>query len=163
MVFLLAQLEAQNAAEQWFTWVSLIMVIGAVAVLLVVVVGVARRWKHRQLEAIEQDRAKRRAGQSAERVDAWQASSERYIDRDKLSPDEERYRRNDDAPGDAEDSFGSSDDANETPISQDDRDPFDLFADKPYQEADDDDDDDEDWDDDDWDEEDDDDDEADKR
>jgi len=141
MIWLLAQLEHENSAGQWFKWVSLIMLIGAVAVLFVVMVGVARRWKRRQLKAIEQDRAQRRAGQSADRVDAWQASSERYVDHDKLTEDDELFSRDDDP-------------SNTGPADEDeDRDPFGLFSDKPYQEADDDDDDgfdeDEDWDEDD--------------
>lgn len=155
---LLAQLDPDSAAAQWFWWVSWIMVIGAVAVLLVVVVGVGRRWKRRQLETIEEERQARRTGRASERVDAWAASSERYVDHDKL-PDEDAYKHeNEPAYEDDDDeelipgSVAGEDDEPQDPDDED-RDPFGLFTDKPYQDAEDEDDFDE-GEDDDWDEED---------
>ncbi|MFK7790429.1 MAG: hypothetical protein AB8C95_13165 [Phycisphaeraceae bacterium] len=150
MIDLLAQIKQEEIASLWFKWVSLIMLIGAVAILFVVMVGVARRWKRRQLQAIEEDRAERRAGKSAERVDAWQASAERYVDRDKLSEDD-LFKRDEEAGSNDDDSgYAPPSDDGYTDTPEDDRDPFGLFDDKPFQEADDDDDreedDDEDWD-----------------
>ena len=154
MIWLLAQLERENSAGQWFTWVSTIMLIGAVVVLIPVLAGVARRWKQRQLKAIEQDREQRRAGQSVDRVDAWQASAERYVDHDKLTEDDELFSRDDESEyGDDEDGYRppGNPDGMGSPEENEDRDPFGLFSDKPYQEADDEDgfDEDEDWDEDD--------------
>lgn len=160
MLTLLAQLDPESAAAQWFWWVSLIMVIGAVAVLVVVVVGVGRRWKRRQLNAIDEDRESRRAGRSSGRVDAWAASSDRYVDHDKLPDEPQGFDHDSEGDDDDEPIHGSAagePDPMQEPDDED-RDPFGLFSDKPYQDPDDEDDDafDEDEDDDgDWDEEDD--------
>ena len=151
---LLAQSEPDNTAAQWYLWVSIIMLIGALVVLIPVVAGVGRRWKRRQLKAIEEDRDARRAGKTGERLDAWSASAERYVDHDKLPAEDELFEHSgddheedvdhDDPPGDM-DEGGSPED--------DERDPFGLFEDKPYRDADDEDDeddfdgdDDDDWD-----------------
>ncbi|MBX2852165.1 MAG: hypothetical protein KTR15_10505 [Phycisphaeraceae bacterium] len=138
MHWLLAQLEPGSSAGKWFMLVSTIMVIGAVSVLFVVVVGVGRRWKRRQLKAIEQDRAERRAGKPAERVDAWQASAERYVDHDKLPAEEDLFERGG-AQGDDEDEPPSEEGEPGSP-EEDDRDPYGLFEDKPYRDAEDEDD-----------------------
>ena len=154
VLWTLAQLDPESAAAKWFWGVSSIMVIGAIAVLIIVAVGVGRRWKRRQLQAIEQDKAQRRAHKTGERVDAWAASSDRYIDHDKFVEEDEdetfehRNDSDDDDPDDAPPLSGDEDD---------DPDPFGLFHDKPYQESEDSDDDefdddDDDVDADDWDE-----------
>jgi len=146
--------ETDRTAAQWYLGVSLILVIGAIAIVLIVALAVGRRWARRQHQSIEQDRQARRAAQSAERVDAWRAGSQRYVDQDKL-PDEgpgdtESGYAGPDAPDDASAPGGwDPDDApagydpgrDDEPLfhdDQDDRAPFGLFKDKPYQEPDDD-------------------------
>lgn len=155
MLRLLAQLEPDNTAAQWYLWVSLIMLIGALVVLIPVVAGVGRRWKRRQLKAIEEDRAARRAGKTGERTDAWSASADRYVDHDKLPPEDELFDHGSDE--DADDLDVENDDDDDDPPSdadeggspdEDERDPFGLFEDKPYRDTEDDDEDDFDEDDD---------------
>lgn len=157
MSWTLAQLDSESTAAQWFSLVAWIMIIGAVAVLFIVMVGVGRRWKRRQLNAIDEQREARRAsraGHSGDRVDAWAASSERYVDHDKLSADDEDFDHTSDRePEDDDEQIPGSTAENEADPAQDpdqeERDPYGLFSDKPFQEADDedeDDDDDEDWD-----------------
>ena len=152
----LAEINPDSLAGQWLMWISGIMLLGALTILVIVVMGVGRRWKRRQLKAIEEDRAARRAGQSAGRVDAWQASAERYIDHDKLPADDERFERDPGAPHEHDDDEPPPGEADEAdPPNEDERDPFGLFKDKPYRDPEDEDDfDEEDEDEDeDWDEE----------
>lgn len=145
MLWTLAQLDPQSSAAQWFWWVSWIMIIGAVAVLVIVGVGVGRRWKRRQLKAIDEDRQARRAGRSSGRVDAWAASSDRYVDHDKLPDEQEDFDRDDEREPEDDDgpihgsAAGEADPTQEG--DEEDRDPFGLFSDKPYQDPDDEDDD----------------------
>jgi outer membrane murein-binding lipoprotein Lpp len=147
MHWLLAQLESENSAREWFLWISMIMLIGALVVLVPVVAGVVRRWKQRQLNAIEEDRAERRAGKADQRVDAWAASAERYIDHDKLPAEDDLFER-DGAQGDDEADPPVQESEPGSP-EEDDRDPYGLFDDKPYRDAEDEDEygeDDDDWD-----------------
>lgn len=141
MIWLLAQLDLDEALAKGWWNLSMIVLIMLLTIILFLVMFLLRRWKHRQLKTIEQSRAERRAVKSADRVDAWQASAERYVDHDKLTEDDELFSRDDEAE------YGD-DEGDDGPSSDEDRDPFGLFADKPYQEADDDDDfdEDEDWD-----------------
>jgi len=159
VIWLLAQLDPQDKeaalAKGWWN-LSMILLVGTLAVLLLITMFLLRRWKRNQLKAIEADRAKRRAGKSPERMDAWSASAERYVDHDKLPADEDEPFGHDDdpEPGDDEDEGDSYPGDDDTPPDpeEDDRDPFGLFSDKPYQDPEDDDD--EEDDEDDWDEED---------
>ncbi len=160
MIWLLAELDRDEALAKGWWNLSMIVLVTLLTVMFFVVMFLLRRWKQRQLKAIDEDRAARRAGQSADRVDAWQASSERYVDHDKLTEEDELFRRDeeeelDDEEPDDDDDLGPS--ANPGGMGshdeEEDRDPFGLFSDKPYQEADDDDEDfdedeedDEDWD-----------------
>jgi len=158
VIWLLAQLEEVNreAALKKGWWnLSFILLVGSIAVLFLIAMILLRRWKHKQITEIEQDRAERRAGKTGERVDAWAASAQRYVDHDKLLPDDDLFERDRD-PDDEDDGYPGDDDTPQPP-EEEDRDPFGLFSDKPFQESDDDDDDydgDEDDDEDDWDEED---------
>eukprot|EP00752_Nemacystus_decipiens_P014034 g12470.t1 len=137
------------------------MIIGAMSVLVIVVMGVGRRWKRRQLNAIDEDRHARRAGRATGRVDAWAASSERYVDHDKLSNDDAFKHENDPAHSDnAEEDEVVPDNLAGEPgdgprPEEEDNDPYGLFSDTPYQDPDDDEDDLNDEDDDDWEEDDD--------
>lgn len=149
MLWILAQLDRDEAlAKVWWN-LSMIVFVVLLTVLFFTAMFMLRRWKQRQIKAIEQDRAKRRAGKTAERVDAWQASSERYVDHDKLQPDDDLFKRSvgDDAPIQNE----ADEDESMRDAEEEDRDPFGLFADKPFQEAEDDDEQDDDLDED-WDE-----------
>ena len=139
MYRLIAQLAPDSSAGKWFMLVSTIMVIGAVAVLFVVAMGLIRRWKRRQLKAIDQDRAERRASKSAKRVDAWQASAERYVDHDKLPAEEDRLERREEQQDEPTD----PPDEENRPGEEEERDPYGLFDDKPYRDPEDEDD--EDW------------------
>lgn len=156
MIWLLAQLEEVNreAALKKGWWnLSFILLVGSIAVLFLIAMILLRRWKHKQIAEIEQDRAERRAGKTGERVDAWAASAQRYVDHDKLSPDDDLFERDDDRDTDDEDDgYPGDDDSSQSP--EEDRDPFGLFSDKPFQETDDDDDYDDGDDDGDWDDED---------
>lgn len=143
-MWILAQLDREEALTKGYWNLAMIALIGLITVIFFVAVFALRRWKRRQLKDIDQDRATRRAGQSAGRVDAWQASAERYVDHDKLTADDDRFERDpdEDAP------LGEGD---ETDPPEEERDPFGLFKDKPYQDPEDEDDfdgedEDEDWD-----------------
>ena len=148
--------ETDRIAAKWYEGVVLILLVGAGAVLLIICIGMVRRWSRRQRDAIEQDIQIRRESRSSGRVDAWQAGSDRYVDQDKLS-DDVPY----DSEHDGEDLYDDEDDEDEgaqgpgyagsgeddEPTFQDEReerDPYDLFKDKPFQEADDEDDEDDD-------------------
>ncbi|MEO0474385.1 MAG: hypothetical protein AAF085_00250 [Planctomycetota bacterium] len=151
MIWTLAQIDPDSQAGQWLMLISGIMLLGALAILVLVLMGVGRRWKRRQLKAIDEDRAARRAGQSAGRVDAWQASAERYVDHDKLPAEDEQLERNEGLPPDYEDTSSDDDADGIRSPDEEDRDPYGLFEDKPYQDSDDEDDVDEEEDeDDDW-------------
>lgn len=156
----LAQNDAKQSAAEWTFGVTLIMVIGAVAVLLLVLLAMSRRWAARQHKAIEEEKQRRRSSRSAGRVDAWRAGSDRYVDRDKL-PDELAdgevpFDAGPDGPAGGVDADppdnhrGPGRGEADEPLYQDqwderdDRDPYGLFEDKPYQEPDDDEDEDED-------------------
>jgi len=139
---LLAESEIDLTAAKWYWSVTLIMVIGAAAVFLIVVLAVSRRWARRQHTAIEKDKAARREMRSSERVDTWRASADRYVDRDKLP---------DPMPGEASEAGDLPEDDELDPPDhgpesyqdkEEDRDPYGLFESMPFEESDDDDDDD---------------------
>lgn len=141
-MWLLSQLDHEEALVQGYWHLLLIGLVGFLAVMLLVLMFLGRRWKRRQLLAIERDRAARRAAHAAERVDAWQASSDRYIDHDKLPPD--ALGPGDDALDDEdedepEDDLREPDDTDDTDDPE--QDPYDLFTDQPYRDTDDEDDD----------------------
>ena len=149
MMWILAQFDREEALTKGYWNLAMIALIGLIAVIFLVAVFALRRWKHRQLKAIDQDRAARRAGQSAGRVDAWQASAERYVDHDKLTSDD-LFERD---PDEHDDDDSPPGEGNETdPQDEEEHDPFDLFKDKPYQDSEDEDDLDEEDEDEDWDE-----------
>ena len=130
MPWLLAQLERDEALARGYWNLSMIALVGLLGVVFFLAMFMIRRWKRRQLKAIEKERAQRRASKTGERVDAWAASAERYVDHDKLPAEEDRLERD-----------GSQDDDEaDPPDDEDDRDPYGLFDDKPYRDAEDDDD-----------------------
>lgn len=132
-----AQLDRDEALTKGYWNLAMIALVGLFAVIFLVALFTLRRWKRRQLQAIETDRSERRAGKSKGRVDAWQASSERYVDHDKLAEEDEdgAFERNAKPGGmDQQD----NDDAAQDP--DDEWDPYGLFSDKPYQDPDDEDD-----------------------
>ena len=116
--------------------VVMIMVLGVLAVLLIVVLAVGRRWRSRQQAAIDSDRAERRQMQSAGRVDAWKEGAERYVDVDKLpeAPPEDFAEHGPDDDGPEHEGPPGGEDAEEFEEEQD---PYGLFKDKPYQDPDD--------------------------
>jgi hypothetical protein len=135
----LAQTDSDQALAQGYWLVVAIAAIGLVAILLLLLVFLGRRWTQRQLKQIEQDKAQRRAMRSAGRVDAWQAGAERYVDRDKLTD-----ASDDDRPGEGDDEADAYDEDDDPPPPgwdepgpDDDADPYGLFDGKPYREADD--------------------------
>ena len=145
----LAQLDREEALAKGYWNLSMIILIGLLTVFFLVSMFLLRRWKNRQLKAIEKDRAERRAGKPGARVDAWQASADRYVDHDKLPPEGEPDQTKepfDDEHPPATDPHEHDEAGNP---EEEERDPFGLFADKPYQDPEDEDEDldgDEDWD-----------------
>lgn len=119
----------------------LIVGIGLGGLAFLMLMFLVRRWVRRQQQTIERGRDQRREMRSAGRVDAWQAGADRYIDEDKLPeggnadeadawPEDGADLDEDEAPG-----FG-------TPMTEEqdeERDPYRLFEDMPYQESDEDD------------------------
>ncbi|MEM9347037.1 MAG: hypothetical protein AAGB26_10515 [Planctomycetota bacterium] len=146
MLWMLAQLDREEALTKGYWNLAMIALVGLFAVIFLVAVFALRRWKRRQLQAIETDRSERRASKSKGRVDAWQASSERYIDHDKLAEEDGAFERNAKPGGqdlDEEDGPppGSGDDTTQDQNQDEDEpDPYGLFTDKPYQDPDDEDD-----------------------
>lgn len=154
-------MDPDEALAKGYWNLAMIALVGLFAVIFIVAVFLLRRWKHRELRAIDERRAARRERLSGGRVDAWAASSERYIDHDKLPDDDEAFDHDSTSEGDDDDdepipgsTAENETDAAENPDDED-RDPYGLFSDKPYQDPDDDDDFDEDEDDGDWDDDDD--------
>lgn len=139
MGWMLGQMDLDSASAQWFWWVAWIMLIGGLSVLFFAMMWVGRRWKRRQLDAIDVSRRARRAyrsDQSIGRVDAWAAGSDRYIDRDKLTDDSAFVTPEDwdDLHDDENDDTIPENDFDESDASSrlDQDDPYGLFADKPY-------------------------------
>lgn len=160
MLWTLAQMDLDEALAKSYWNLAMIVLIGLLGVVFFVAMFLLRRWKHRELKAIDARRAARRARQANGPADAWAASSERYIDHDKLPEDDStfpqtpgRYHNDDQA---ALDSAEQSESNEGQDPDDEDRDPYGLFADKPYQEPEEEDDFDDDMDDDtgedDWDE-----------
>jgi len=143
-MFLLAESERERALAEWRWGIMLILFIGIVTLLVMLFAFGMRRWKRRQLALIEQEKAERKQARSAGRVDAWQASSERYVDHDKLVDDHGRSADGDaldETDGEAGSGFNDPEEV---------KDPYGLFDGMPYQEPEDEDDEDEEQDD--WDE-----------
>jgi hypothetical protein len=155
---LLAQLDRDEALARGYWNLSMIALVGLIGVVFLVAVFLLRRWKRDQLKQIEENREARRARQTEGRVDAWRASAERYVDRDKLEDDDDLFKREGrDAIGEDRDEPDAPDieDAHPDDRGPGEDDPFGLFDDKPYRDPDDeddfdgdDDDEDEDWEDD---------------
>ncbi|MFN3165525.1 MAG: hypothetical protein ACE37H_00510 [Phycisphaeraceae bacterium] len=162
MLFTLAQTDRDQALTQGYGLIVAIAAIGLLAIVLLLLVFLGRRWTQRQLKQIEADKAERRAMRSAGRVDAWRAGAERYVDRDKLPegelggqahPEDDEEDHNDgedlveDEAEDQDNAFDEDDDDPPPPgwdepgPDDEDADPYGLFDDKPYREADDEDDD----------------------
>lgn len=150
----LAQPERDQALSEGYLGITLICLIGLLMIVLLLLLFLSRRWARRHLTQIEEAKAERRAERSADRVDAWRAGADRYVDHDKLPDDDD-----DMDPGRAGDAQGMDDEDDEDaspdvpppgwhePGPEDD-DPYGLFDDKPYRDADDDDeadDEDDDW------------------
>lgn len=151
---LLAKLERDEALTQGYSAIASIVTITLIGIALLLALFVIRRWTRRQLDEIEQDREARRQKRSAERVDAWQAGAERYVDHDKL-PAEAPGSDDPTPPAEGEEPPDEDQDPTppgwEEPTPEDEADPYGLFDDKPYRDSEDDEDD-EDWEEDDWDE-----------
>lgn len=131
----LAEIAEATPGQRWFDGVASIMLIGAVAVAVMLAIWVTRRWARRQREAIERDRNSRRSERSAGRVDAWREGAQRYVDHDKL-PEQTLDDTEPDAASEHEPEnqekgpFGVG--VGEEP---DEPDPYGLFKDKPYRDA----------------------------
>lgn len=143
MAHWLAETDAEKAAAAWYFNVTLIMLAGGLAVAAIVILALVRRWARRQHDAIDKDRAERRAARSTGRVDAWSAGAQRYVDHDKLPDDPPFDSGRDDMGEPAEADAIEADDTppgyndDENGYEDDDpRDPYGLFKDKPYEESD---------------------------
>ncbi len=148
MLTLLAETERDQALAEGYFLIFWIALIGLVGVLVIVGVIALRRATRRSLDAIEHDRAERRAAKSAGRVDAWSAGAERYVDHDKL-PEQVPYDTEPDAadlpPEDGDEGLPDpppEGDEQEQDAEPED-DPYGLFEDKPYRDPEDEDDEDE--------------------
>ena len=152
MIWILADTDRERALAEGYSSLALIILIGGLALLLMVLIFIGRRWKRRQIKAIDQDKTARREARSAERVDAWKTGAERYVDRDKLPEGESDLDEHDSDELEDEDGPppGMAGQGYDDPEEQ--KDPYGLFDDAPYREPEDEDDEDEndeDWDDDD--------------
>ena len=154
---MLAQVEREEALVRGYWHLSLIVLIGLLAVMLLVAMFLLRRWRVRQLKSIEEDRAARRAGRG-EKLDAWAAGADRYVDHDKLDPmPDEDEASLDDPDEDEEPMPYDLEEEDDGPVGGDEQeDPYGLFHDKPYRDPEDEDEDvedEDDWGDDDEDDE----------
>ena len=134
LFFLLAESERERALAEWRWGIMLILFIGIATLLVMLFAFGLRRWKRRQLNLIEQQKAERKQARSAGRVDAWQASAERYVDEDKLTEGQEPEASAEDLD-EAQDYSGP-----EQGEPEEEKDPYGLFDDAPYQEPEDEDD-----------------------
>lgn len=149
---LLAQTDRDQAVTEGYALLYVIVLVGLVGLVMLLAVFVIRRYTQRRLDEIERDKAQRRRARSTGQVaDTWQAGADRYVDHDKLpqgpshDSDAERGRREDEVEGNDDETPPGWDE----PDPDENPDPFGLFEDKPFREADeeeDEDDDDEDWD-----------------
>lgn len=150
MLTFLAQSDRDQALSEGYWGIVLILVIGLLTILIMVAMFLGRRWRRRQLEAIEKDKAERRTVRSAERIDAWKAGSDRYVDHDKL-PDDVPYDTEPDEADDLDDpdesdepgDGGGLDEEDAPPPAWDEpepgqdeqEDPYGLFEDVPFRET----------------------------
>jgi len=148
-MLLLAEAERDRALAEGYWWLSLILLVGGLTVLLFVGMFLLRRWARRQVDTIESEKQQRREAGAGERIDAWRASSDRYVDHDRL-PDDVPYDSASDDDPDGFDEEGPSDGSEPSDDPPDDEnDPYGLFKGMPYRDPDEDEDDDEEWDEDD--------------
>lgn len=129
--------DTQQSLLEAYGLIVMIAAIGLAAVVLVISVIVARRMARRRMVLLERSIQKRRAEQGPPPDDAWQKGAERYVDQDRLTP-EEIAQRAAEAPDEDDpdaDTGSAWDDAiaGETPDSDPgEDDPYGLFEDKPY-------------------------------
>lgn len=143
VLLLLAELDKEQALAEGYLLLFGIALAGLIGVLAMLGLFLLRRYTRRRLAAIELDREERRKASSVARVDAWSAGADRYVDQDKL-PDDLPYDTPPE-PDDADDDDTDDDPDQDTPPPgwddappDDEQDPYGLFDDKPYREADDD-------------------------
>ena len=139
--------DPQQSLLEAYGLIVMIAAIGLAAVVLVLSVIIARRMARRRTVLLERATQKRRAEQGPPPEDAWQKSAERYVDTDRLTPEEIAQRAAED-PGPCEND-GDNDDgdnttgggsgsawddaiAGEQDSDPGEDDPYGLFEDKPY-------------------------------
>lgn len=127
--------ETQQTLMQAYGLIVMIAALGLAAVVLVLSVIVARRMARRRVVLLERSIQKRRAEQGPPPDDAWQKGAERYVDQDRLTPEEIAQRAAESPDTDDQDTGSTWDDAiagEQHDEDPGDDDPYGLFEDKPY-------------------------------
>jgi hypothetical protein len=130
--------DPQQTLLEAYGLIVLIAAVGLAAVIMVISMMVARRMARRRIVLLERSIEKRRAEQGPPPGDAWQAGADRYVDPDRLSPEEIAERAAggaEDEPGDDSGPLGPTWDTpapGDTDSDPGEDDPFGLFEDKPY-------------------------------
>lgn len=127
----------QQTLLEAYGLIMLIAALGLAAVVLVISMMVARRMARRRIVLLDRAIEKRRSEQGPPPDDAWQAGAARYVDPDRLTPEEIAERsvegaEEDDGPGSGTGSTWDDAIAGEQDSDPGEDDPFGLFEDKPY-------------------------------
>jgi len=129
---MLAEGDNLDLLRDGYGWLVMTAAIGLVGVVMALSIIIIRRRSRQRALALEQSIKQRRADRGKDQPDIWQASADRYIDRDRLTAEEMAQRPAEDEAID--DGAGASWDGAEEDDPDDD--PFGLMDDKPYKDPD---------------------------
>lgn len=130
--------DKQQTLLEAYGMIVLIAALGLAAVIVVISMMVARRMARRRIVLLERAIEKRRSEKGPPPGDAWKAGADRYVDSDRLSPEEIAERTADGAEDEGDPqppATGSTWDdalAGDPDSDPGEDDPFGLFEDKPY-------------------------------
>ena len=133
---MLAQTDNMQPMMEGSRLIVVIAGVGLAGVIFLLSVIFARRMSRRRTLALERDIARRRASQGLPVTDAWKASAARFVDPDRLTPEEIAQREAEDDQAVEDEADPPWDDDPQEPAE----DPYGLFGDKPYEDPDPDDD-----------------------
>ncbi|MEM9416047.1 MAG: hypothetical protein AAGA29_11315 [Planctomycetota bacterium] len=126
----------QETLLEAYGMIVMIAAVGLAAVILVLSLIIARRMARRRTVLLDREIEKRRQELGVPHEDVWKTGSERYVDQDRLTPEEIAQRAAEGADeGDPDETPTSTWDdaiASEQPDDTSEDDPFGLFEDKPY-------------------------------
>lgn len=139
---MIAQADNMDSLVSGYGWLVMIAALGLAGVILMLSIIFARRLGRRRRVMLDRSIEQRRAKKGPEHKDVWQEGSQRYIDRDRLTPEEIAQRaapppepQEEDTPGDGK-TGGEAPPWDDAEEAEPEDDPFGLMEDKPYQDPD---------------------------